>query len=75
MLPLPLPLAAVMFMLPIAGPRELVDQAPAEPPATAPPLTPAQAELLQKIKRLRDGDSRHLHIQPSPPRAEALQLV
>ena len=48
---------------------------PAEPPATAPDLTPAQAELLQKIKRLRDGDSRHLHIQPSPPRAEALQLV
>ena len=32
--------------------------APAEPPATVPPLTPAQAELLQKIKRLRDGDSR-----------------
>ena len=31
---------------------------PAEPPATAPDLTPAQAELLQKIKRLRDGDSR-----------------
>ena len=31
---------------------------PAEPPATAPNLTPAQAELLQKIKRLRDGDSR-----------------
>jgi hypothetical protein len=31
---------------------------PAEPPASAPPLTPAQAELLQKIKRLRDGDSR-----------------
>jgi len=31
---------------------------PAEPPATAPPLTAAQAELLQRIKRLRDGDSR-----------------
>ena len=31
---------------------------PAEPQASAPPLTPAQAELLQKIKRLRDGDSR-----------------
>ena len=30
----------------------------AEPPATAPPVTPAQAELLQKIKRLRNGESR-----------------
>ena len=32
--------------------------APAQPPATTPPLTPAQAELLQKIQRLRNGDSR-----------------
>ncbi len=31
---------------------------PAEPSATNPPLTPAQAELLQKIKRLRNGESR-----------------